>query len=135
MVMNGGISAIAHYPFVLHLHRTKLFCTEGGEKRDCHIVKSDCGKRSSHGECHNWGKGTPSLIPLLWDQSVEFVWNSVCESGTTAAEMLLCIFCCSEFRMKCAKVKIVIEMSLQLLRCFISPNASSCLSVACEMSS
>ena len=36
----------------------------------------------------NQERSLPFLIALLWDQSVAFVWNSVCASGVTGAETL-----------------------------------------------
>ena len=64
-----------------------------------------------------------------------FAHDSVCACRVTAVGMLLCAFCHSEFRMKHAQAKIVIAMSLQLLRCAAGPNALSSLSVARDTSS
>ena len=97
-------------------------------------MKSDCNKRSRCGKQFNSRGRFAVFIPLLWDESVVFVWNSVCVCRMTAAGVFLCAFHHSKFRVKQAQVKIMIAMLLQLLRCAIGPNALSRLSGVRDMS-
>ena len=79
--------------------------------------------------CSIWEISLPFLISLLWDWSVELVWNFVCVWNDHCKKSM-CAFCHFEFRVKCTQAKIMIVLLLQLSRCAVGPNTSSHLSVA-----
>ena len=134
MVLDG-ICAIACHPSVFNFHGANLFCTEGREKRDNRIAKSDCSKMCRHGEWFNSGDKSATFclttVGFTCGVCAEFsacMWNV--HRGKS-----LCTFCHSEFRVERAQVKIVIVMLLQLLKHAINSNALSHLSVACDTQS
>ena len=49
-VMLSSVCSGSCHPFVFNLHGAKTFRAKGREKRNNHIAKSNCSKRSSHGK-------------------------------------------------------------------------------------
>ena len=71
-----SIHAVACRPMMFHFHGAKIFRAERREKRDNCIAKSNCGKRSRHGELFQFERCfhrfNPTAVKLICRTCVGF---------------------------------------------------------------
>ena len=87
-----SVLALACRPMMFHFHGAKIFRAERIEKRDNRIAKSDCSKRSRHGEQFNSRDGftifNSTAVGLICRVCVEF---SACVQNDCHRSILACL--------------------------------------------